>query len=242
MSFRVDLNVFRGPLDLLVYLVRKHEVEVVEVAIAAITEQFLGHLATLEHLDVNAAGDFLELASMLVEIKARELLPAADEVEEPLEDPRRDLVRQLLEYKKFKDAACILEERSRIWQERFPRLADELPELSMADEPIREVELWDLVSALGRIMREQPEARRASILYDETPIETYMARIRERLRSGGELALGDLFEPDMHKSSIVGLFLAILELVRHHSVHAEQQGLFGEILIRAETGADSAIA
>ena len=126
MSFRVDLSIFRGPLDLLLYLVRKHEVDIVDIPIAPITDQFLAHLAVLEQLDVDAVGDFLEMASTLIEIKSRMVLPAGDEVEEPLEDPRQDLVRRLLEYKKFKDAASILEERSREWQEHFPRLASDL--------------------------------------------------------------------------------------------------------------------
>ena len=234
MNFRVDLEIFRGPLDLLLYLVRKHEVEVLDIPIAMITDQFLAHLSVLEQLDVNAVGDFLEMASTLVEIKSRMLLPSEDEVEEPLEDPRQELVRQLLEYKKFKDAASILEERSRAWQERFPRLSTDLPprQRNLADEPIHEVELWDLVSAFGRIMREQPEARSTNIVYDDTPIRVYMARIRERLVSQGHMSLGELFQPGMHKSTLVGLFLAILELVRHHSVRAEQQGLFGDIWLQ----------
>jgi segregation and condensation protein A len=234
MNFRVDLQIFRGPLDLLLYLVRKHEVEILDIPIAMITDQFLSHLSVLEQLDVNAVGDFLEMASTLVEIKSRMLLPSEDEIEEPLDDPRQELVRQLLEYKRFKDAASILEERSRAWQERFPRLSTDLPprQRNLADEPIHEVELWDLVSAFGRIMREQPEARSTNIVYDDTPIRVYMSRIRERLVGQGHMSLGELFQPGMHKSTLVGLFLAILELVRHHSVQAEQQGMFGEIWLR----------
>lgn len=237
MNFRVDLDVFRGPLDLLLYLVRKHEVEIVEIPIGMITEQFLGYLEVLQQLDINAVGDFLEMASTLVEIKSRMLLPAAEEIEEPLEDPRKELVRQLLEYKQFKDAASMLEERGRAWQERFPRLSDDLPqrERPAADQPIREVELWDLVSAFGRIMRQQPEASTTNIVYDETPIHVFMDKIRARLTAQHQLALGELFQPGMHKSTLVGIFLAILELVRHHAVHAEQQGLFGEIYL-AEPG------
>src|SRR5689334_9625658 len=102
MSFRVDLDIFRGPLDLLLYLVRKQELEIADIPIAPITDQFLEHLAVLEQLDVNAVGDFLEMASTLLELKSRMLLPQADEVEEPLDDPRRELVRRLLEYKQFK--------------------------------------------------------------------------------------------------------------------------------------------
>src|SRR3954467_14636125 len=98
MEFRVDLDAFRGPLDLLLYLVRKHEVEIVDLPIAPITEQFLEYLALLKQLDVNAVGDFLEMASMLIEIKSRMVLPRGGEDEDTLEDPRHELVQRLLEY------------------------------------------------------------------------------------------------------------------------------------------------
>lgn len=231
MDFRIDLDIFRGPLDLLLYLVRKHEVEIADIPIAAITEQYLEYLSVLEQLDVNAVGDFLEMASTLIEIKSRLVLPRGGEEEETLEDPRQDLVRRLLEYKQFKDAASLLEERGRAWQERFPRLSNDLParERNLADEPIDELELWDLVSAFGRILRDYHVAIPSNIVYDETPIHVYMSRIHERLRAAGRVALGDLFEQGMHKSALIGMFLAVLELVRHHGVRSEQAELYGEI-------------
>jgi segregation and condensation protein A len=233
MQFRVDLEVFRGPLDLLLYLVRKHELDILDLPIAPITDQFLGYLEVLEQIDVDAVGDFLEMASTLTEIKSRMVLPHGGEIEEPLDDPRQELVRQLLEYKKFKDAASILDERSRAWQERFPRLAGDLPPRArnLADEPIHEVELWDLVSALGRILREHRATQAASIVYDDTPIHIYMERIHARLQERGRLALSELFQPGLHRSALVGMFLAVLELVRHHGVRAEQNTMFGEIWI-----------
>ncbi len=233
MTFRVDVDIFRGPMDLLLYLVRKHEVNVLDIPIAPITTQYLEYLNVLRELDVNAVGDFLELASTLTEIKSRLVLPHGGEVEEELDDPREDLVRRLLEYKKFKDAASMLDERGRGWQERFPRLAsDEGPQQrDLADEPIHELELWDLVSAFGRILRDQRAMQPASIVYDDTPIHVFMERIHDQLGAQGRLTLGDLFEPGMHKSTLVGIFLALLELVRHHGVRAEQRETFGEIWI-----------
>lgn len=230
MDFRIDLDIFRGPLDLLLYLVRKHEVEIVEIPIATITDQYLQYLELLKQLDVNTVGDFLEMASTLIEIKSRMVLPRGGEEEEVVEDPRHDLVQRLLEYKEFKDAASILDERSRAWQERFPRLASDAPDRrDVADEPIQELELWDLVSAFGRIMRDFHVAVPSNIVYDETPIHVYMTRIQERLQAGGRIAFGDLFEPGMHKSALIGMFLAVLELVRHHGLRAEQQELHTEI-------------
>jgi len=232
-DFRVDLSMFRGPLDLLLYLVRKHELEIADIPIAEITDQYLQYLAVLEQLDVDAVGDFLAVASMLIEIKSQQALPHCDEVEEEVDDPRRELVRRLLEYKQYRDAASILEERGRSWQEHYPRLETDLPpERRRADdEPIQEVELWDLVSAFGRIMRESVAAGPSSIVYDDTPIRVFMARILERLQQAGRLGFRDLFRREMHKSTLIGIFLAVLELVRHRHVRIEQNALFGEIWI-----------
>jgi segregation and condensation protein A len=142
MDFRVDLNIFRGPLDLLLYLVRKHEVEIVDIPIALITDQYLQYISVLEQLDVNGVGDFLAMASTLIEIKSQQVLPRSDEIEEEIDDPRQELVRRLLDYKKYRDAASILEERSRVWQQHYPRLATDLPGRvrDLAEEPIEEVE------------------------------------------------------------------------------------------------------
>jgi len=240
MSFRVDLGIFRGPLDLLLYLVRKHELEIVDIPVAPIADQFLEHLAVLEQLDVNAVGDFLEMASTLVELKSRLILPQGDEVTEEVDDAREQLVRRLLEYKQFKDAASILDERARDWQERFPRLTNDLAGLKrdLAEEPIRELELWDLVSAFGRLIEQHQANQPSNIVYDDTPIHVYMERIHDRLGTQSRLAFTELFQPGMHKSTLIGMFLAILELIRHHGLHAEQSEMFGEIyLVREESAA-----
>jgi len=235
MDFRVDLNVFRGPLDLLLYLVRKHEVEITEIPIAEITRQYLEYVELLRELDVNLAGEFLALASTLLEIKSQQVLPHAEEPDPAADQLREELVARLLEYKRFRDAATMLEDRSRQWQLRYPRLADDLPprQRNLAEEPIDQVELWDLVSAFGRIMRETEATRPSSIVYDDTPIHVYMARIHARLCEQGQLAFSDLFEPGMHKSTLISIFLAVLELVRHQQVRVEQNQLFGEIWLLA---------
>lgn len=232
MNFRVDLDVFLGPLDLLLYLVRKNELEVTEVSISRVTEQFLDHLATLEQINVDSVGDFLEVASLLIEIKSESILPGEEEVADELEDPRQELVRRLLEFKQFRDAASILDERSREWRERFPRLTSDLPgrKLSAEKQPIQEVELWDLVSAFSRVLKaKHAVAGPESIRYDETPIHVYMQRIDERLRRDRNVAFTQLFESSVHKSKLVGMFLAVLELVRHQHALAAQPALFGEI-------------
>ncbi len=235
MSFLIDLDIYRGPLDLLLYLVRRNEVEVEELPVARITAQYLDYVTVLQHLDINAAADFLEIASILTEMKSRSVLPRAEEEAEPenqiVEDPRRDLVRRLLEYKKFKDAASLLEEQGRQWQERFPRMAVDLPRRprELAEEPIHELEVWDLVSALARLLRDNQAAQPASIIYDDTPIHVYMEQIHERARAQGRIAFTELFQAGMHKSTLVSLFLAMMELIRHYGLRAQQDEIFGEI-------------
>ena len=232
MPFRVELDFFRGPMDLLLYLVRKHELDATDIPVALVIDQYLEHLSVLEQIDVNAVGDFLELASTLIEIKSRLVLPRVEEPEEELEDPRNELVRRLLEFKEYRDAASMLEERGRQWRARYPRLVDELPnrQHSPADQPIHEVELWDLVSAFGRVMRQQMAAETAeSIRYDDTPIHVHMQQIHERLINEDRVAFLELFEGLVHRATLVGKFLAVLELIRHDHARAWQEKLFDEI-------------
>ena len=239
MRFRVQLDMFSGPLDLLWYLVRKHELDILDIPISVMTEQYLEMITVLEQIDVNAVGDFLEMATRLMEIKSKMMLPRHEEIEteETIEDPRQDMVKRLLEYKKYKDAASMLEERGQQWQQRFARRGNDLPtaRVDPAEQPIQEVELWDLVSAFSRVIRDNVAAQPSAIRYDDTPIETYMNQIRGRLAGESRMVFTDLFEPDMVKSQLVGIFLAILELIRHHHIQVEQEELFGEIWIVAQT-------
>ena len=234
MRFRVQLDMFSGPMDLLWYLVRKHELDILDIPIALVTEQYLEMLTVLEQVDVNAVGDFLEMATRLMEIKSKLMLPRQEEEdEEEIEDPRQDMVQRLLDYKRYKDAASMLEYRRRAWQQRFARRANDLPPRTVdaAEQPIQEVEMWDLVSAFARVMRENQAVEPAAIRYDDTPIDVYIERIRQRLASQPRLAFSSLFEKDMIKSQMVGIFLAVLELIRHHQVQVEQAELFGELWI-----------
>jgi segregation and condensation protein A len=232
MRFRIELDAYCGPVDLLLYLVRHDELEVTDLPIAQVTEQFLEYLAVLEQIDINAVGDFVDMASMLIEIKSRMVLPREEEIEAELEDPRQDLVRRLLEYKQYRDAAGILEERSRQWSERYSRLAHDLPDrrTPVEGQPIQQVELWDLVSAFGRVLKAKQIPRGPeNIRYDETPIHVYMQQIDWRVRQEGHIAFTAFFDSAVHKSALVGMFLALLELVRHHHLRAAQPELFGEI-------------
>ena len=236
-QYKVELQIYSGPLDLLLYLIRRNELDILDLPVATITSSFNEFLNVLELIDLDLVGDFLVMASTLAEIKSRMVLPRAEEEEiaEVIDDPRSDLIQQLLEYKKFKDAANALEEHAAEWQERYPRLSDERPKSGKdpAEDLIKEVELWDLVSALARVVKRKEVEEESSITYDDTPISTYVERIGARVRQEGKLAFSAFFEGEKLRSRITGIFLAILELLRHHHFRADQPEDYGEIWIMA---------
>jgi segregation and condensation protein A len=221
-------------MDLLLYLVRKHEVDVVAIPVAVVTEQYCAYVDILQQIEIDTVADFLDLASLLIEIKSKQLLPTPEEIDEPeIEDPREELVVRLLEFKKYRDAALRLDERGRQWQQHFVRRAAPSGEgASEGVRPIEGVELWDLVSAFGRVIRHKLVAPEVdTIRYDDTPIHVFMQQINARLVRGERVAFFDLFPAAVHKSTLVGMFLAVLELVRHRHALAEQAERFGEIFV-----------
>lgn len=239
MAYVVALDAFHGPLDLLLYLVKRHEVDVFDIPIAQLADQFLVYIATLKELDLELAGEFLVMASTLMEIKSRSLLPHdAQTVEEDQPDPRRELVRQLLEYRKFKDAAVALEACAEEARTRVPRqeLADSAYERGTT---VRPVELWDLVSAFARLMRETQALEPATIAVDDTPQHIYEAQLKEQvIAAGGKLSFREAFKPPRYKARLIGIFLAILELIRHRGLGLEQPEPEGEIFLVLLTEAD----
>ena len=235
VEFKVDLDVFSGPMDLLLYLVKKHEVDVTEVPIAAIAAEFVAYLDVLEGLAIEQVGEFVDLASVLLEIKARALVPRPEETEEPVELVREDLVQRLLEYKQFRDAATMLEDRARLWELRFARQATDEPagRTGPAEVAIADVHVWDLVGAMARVMAKREKRRPRQIVHDDTPIETHAARIEALVAEQGRVAFTSLFDDDMPRSRIVGIFLAALELVRRGKLSTRQEQLFDEIWLEA---------
>jgi segregation and condensation protein A len=232
MDYQVDLESFRGPLDLLLYLVKRQEVDVCDIPIARVTEQFLEHLRVIELIDVELAGDFLVMAATLMEIKSKLLLPRAEGPDGDEADPRQELVRQLLEYKKFKDAALLLEAQAERQLSRVARQpVEDHPGPDPAAQPLRRVELWDLVSAFGRLMRETLALQPRQIVMDETPIQVHMEQIARRVETESPLTFTAVFEPPWNRGRLLGLFLAILELIRRRQVLIEQDGPFGEIVL-----------
>jgi segregation and condensation protein A len=233
MDYKVELDTFRGPLDLLLFLVKRNEVDLGDIPIARILAQFLVYLQAIQVIDVEGAGEFLVMAATLMEIKSKMLLPRGAEEESAEDDPRLELVKQLIEYKKYKEAAALLEEQAERQLSRLPRTPMEMPTApDLASQPLRKVELWDLVSAFGRLMRETTALQPSHISVDETPIQVHMARIVDLLKERERLTLSALFTPPHTRGRLLGLFLATLELIKGLIVDVEQPDAFGELWLR----------
>ncbi len=231
MDYQVDLATFRGPLDLLLFLVKRHEVEIFDIPIAQVTEQFFEYLNAIRDIDVELAGEFLVMAATLMEIKSRMLLPHVAEGPTDAEDPRQELVKQLVEYRKFKDAATMLEGRAEELSSRVPREALAEAERPGVIQPLRPVELWDLVSAFGRLVRESLALQPTPIIVDDTPQHVYQAQVRQRLKLEPRVSFAALFQPPFTRGRLVGLFLAILEMIRTSQITIEQADRFAEIWV-----------
>lgn len=243
MDYQIELDMFRGPLDLLLYLVKKNEVDICDIPIARIAEQFRAYLNVLELIDVEWAGEFLVMSATLMEIKSRLLLPRNETAAAEEADPRLELVKQLIEYKQFKDASKLLEEQAERQLLRLPRQPVDVPKAATpSQQPIRKVELWDLVSAFGRLIQETSALQPRQIVMDDTPIHVNMERIVERLRAQQPLTLRELFTPPHSRGRLLGLFLALLELIKSRQIAAEQPDLFGDISLRLATAAERAAA
>jgi segregation and condensation protein A len=235
-TYLVDLETFYGPLDLLLYLVKQDEVDILDIPIAKVADQFKHYLEIIQLVDVERAGDFLVMASTLMEIKSRMLLPQLPEQEKSAEDdPRRELVRQLIQYKRFKEAASLLEDCAERQGQRLARQPAQEPARGPGPATLKPVELWDLVSAFGRLMSETLANQPQAVVVDHTPLQVHMNQILERLKATGRVPFSKLFTPPYSRSRLVGLFLAVLELTKSHQIVPEQADSFGEIWITLPT-------
>jgi segregation and condensation protein A len=232
--------VFTGPLDLLLYLIRRDEVDILDIPVARIADQYLEHLRLLEQLDPDAASEFLVMASTLVELKSRSLLPGPPlEGLDDQEDPRALLVRQLLEYKRFKDAARALEAAADERAARYPRRPADLPK-ELEGLELEEVQVWDLLSAFGTVMTAIGRGPgRQEICYEDVPLELHLAEILAILEREGPTTFQALFDGQTDRLQIIGRFLALLELIRSRQVRAEQEVAFGVIYLYLVQPADS---
>ncbi len=242
-DYRVDLDVYNGPLELLLYLIRKEEVDIHDIPIARITTQYLAHVEVIRHVDINLAGDFLVMAATLMEIKSRMLnpRPVADPANpsigtpEDATDPRRQLVEQLLEYKHFKDADNSLQRRNATELLRFPRGTPRGSTRVPLD--LEDVNLFVLMDAFNAIMASVGHtAFSHDVVLDDTPISLHQADILDRLDRDGPMTLKALFSGRASRGEMIGLFLAMLELMRLKKLiveHEFQQGeTTGELVLK----------
>jgi segregation and condensation protein A len=240
-DYRVNLDIFAGPLDLLLYLVRKEEVDVYDIPIAKITDQYLRYIEMLRSLDMDLAGDFLVMAATLMQIKSAMLLPKADPEqvrEDDLADPRAELIRQLLEYKKFKDAANLLNAAADEHKQRFTRPDSIIERLSPQTEPqidIEQVSIWDLLEAFDSVSKATGAVGNVRYIKDDTPIDLYQIEILHRLQTEGPMSFERVFESRAGRAMLVGLFLALLELIRAKLVWAQQSRRSSSIYLRPLT-------
>jgi segregation and condensation protein A len=227
---RIELEKYSGPLDLLLYLIRQEEVDIHDIPIARILERYLAVLATLTTVDIDDAGEFLVIASLLMEIKSRALLPREDPLEDEELDPRFELVQMLLEYRRFKEASEELKARSAEWKDRFPApRGPDTPGPAPDEVPLAEVSLWDLAFAYQKLIEETGGEKGREIVYDDVPIEVHMDDILGTLDTRERIPFRDLFPRDPQRPLIAGLFVALLELIKQQKVRAVQEKPFAPI-------------
>lgn len=240
-DYRVDLDIFAGPLDLLLYLVRKEEVDIYDISIAKITDQYIRYIEMLKSLDIDLAGDFLVMAATLMQIKSAMLLPKADPEQmqaDDLSDPRAELIRQLLEYKKFKDASNLLSDAAASQRERFARPDSVIEGINPDPEPqidIDNVSIWDLLESFASLMQATGADRAIRHIKDDTPIDLYQIEILHRLQEEGPTSFESIFSSKPNRVVMIGLFLALLELIREKLVFAKQSAPLSSISLRPLT-------
>ncbi len=238
-AYRVELDVYSGPLDLLLHLIKKEEIDIYDIPISKILDQFMAHLEVLRLMELDEVGDFLVLAANLMLIKARMLVPEPVDLnlaEDEIEDPRTELVQKLLDYKRYKEAALDLEGRRSQRNDRFDRGKDREDESGACEEEsgALTVELWDLVEAFARIVREVTAGRTVvEFADDDRPIHEYMEEIVGRLSRRGSFHMESLFDGVDSRSQMISYFMAVLELMRKKQIFATQNTPFGPILIEA---------
>ena len=231
-AYEVKLEAFNGPLDLLLHLIRKHEINIYDIPIALITRQYLEYLQIMKELNLSFAGDFLVMASTLVHIKSRTLLPqepGPEPGDEEGEDPRSELVRRLVEYQQFKEVAGRLSEQERLWRQVYQREPEPSP-------PIREVfsedvQVFDLLSALQEILAQTTMSPGLEFTPDTLTVQDRINSVIERLEETPALTFAALFEGETDRLTVIVTFLALLELVRMKLVRLTQVSFGGPIRI-----------
>jgi len=238
-DYKVNLEIFEGPLDLLLYLIRREELEIYDIPIGRITEQYMQYLDLMRQLNLDVAGEFIVMAATLMVIKSRMMLPVdrrqTDEgTDEEWVDPRLDLVRQLIEYKKFKDAAGRLAEYEALTQESFDygggRPKFEKTAADAADA-LASIDMFDLLTAFQEVLARLNEIPQEELKGMRWSVPDKMDFILERSRAEGQVSFSTLFTPRSPRGEVIVTFLALLELLRQHRVIVYQNDAFHEITV-----------
>jgi segregation and condensation protein A len=237
-EYKVQFEVFEGPLDLLLYLVKKEEVDIYEVNLTKIATQFIGYVDLMREFDLDIAGEFLVMASTLMYIKSRELLPVEQQVqvegEEDGDDPRWELIRQLVEYKKFKDVAGKLQERELAQENIFPRLPGKPDFVLDAPVPRPQVSIFDLINAVSSVLKRFNQQDTRDIFEDKWTVSEKIETLMSALKEKAKLRFSELFATATTRTEVVVTFLAMLELIRLKQIVIEQADAFAEIeIVRA---------
>jgi len=232
VSYRVKLAVFEGPLDLLLHLIKKEEVDIYDIPVARITDEYLQYLNLLETMNLDVAGEYLVMAATLTHIKSRMLLPPSeDDTEEPDEDPRTDLVQQLVEYQRYREAAMALGERAVLTRDVFRRD----PAAAETDQGegirLRDVSVTDLLEAFREVMERALRESFHEIVTEEISVDECVELIVRRMEMDGPLRFRDLFAGAPSRRRMVATFLALLELVKRQAIQARQEEDGAEILL-----------
>lgn len=230
MFYRVRLDVFEGPLDLLLHLVKKNEVELPDIPVAIITDQYLAYLDLLKQLDLDIAGEYLVMAATLLHLKSRLLLPVEETPEEEDgEDPQAELARQLLEYQRFKEAAEVLLSRDVLDRDVFTR-RPMAAEPEGAEEAVYDLSLGDLLDALHDVMTRADSQEAHQIMLEHVSLRDRLVAVLDTLREKREVLFDQLFPQDSTRLQVLVTLLAVLELVRNRMVHVRQEHPFGPIV------------
>ena len=242
MTTRVQLEIFEGPLDLLLHLIKKNEVSITDIPIATITEQYLATLEVMQTFNLDVAGEFLVMAATLIHIKSRMLLPMADDEDDEEEgtDPRQELVRRLLEYQRFKDAADQLERRELLTRDVFVRSAAPAEEIPAPG--FREVSVFELLTALKRVLDRLPKDVVHEVMLEKITMREKMSLLLDQLRTQGKILFESLFAEVTTRMEVVVTFLAMLELVKVRAIRIFQEEATGPIQIEAAAGIENAPA
>ncbi|MCA9395837.1 MAG: segregation/condensation protein A [Candidatus Omnitrophica bacterium] len=230
MPYRIKLEVFEGPLDLLLYLIQKNEIDIHDIPIRTITEQYLEYLEIMKNLNLEIAGEFLSVASLLMRIKSKMLLPEDETQTEDEEqmDPRQELVEKLVEYMKYKDAASQLRYMEEVRSAKFERASTNAVEIS-SDSPFYGSSLFDLITAFSKVLRGMSKEVFHKVIKEKHTVSDKVHFILSALSSGKSVRFTELFAEATSKIEAITIFLAILELVRLKEILINQPDVFGEI-------------